>query len=342
MKDHRSLVTVLLGCLALICGSATAEPNGMGTGSCLVFPYVHSSDGAATLITITNTNRDSTYCDADDTRAGDTLLHFVYVDGASLSPSNTYEFSTPGDTTTYLVERHDPRIESGYLVVTASLPTEQQFGDPVDFDYLVGSALVVESGLDFMWSYQPYVFEAATGDPIACERRLTDLDGDGAFDFDGSEYAKLPSEIFIDGFFEEKGRISNRLVLISMGDRAHTNEVTVFVYNNVADPTATLFEMPGFWTGSLSDVSFVAENLDGDPEEAPIETGWAVIAGSRMLDRSGNAVRDASGGVATAPILGVFTQFVGPLGLSFGHALHHGGDLDGLEFFTGNGDPQQP
>ena len=340
IRNGFARVAVAVAFLITLVASAQAQPNGLGTGSCLVFPYVNASSGAETLITITNTNRSTEYCSQQDTRDGDVALHFVYVDGETVIAQDLYDYLTPGDTNSYLVGRHNPSIEEGYLVIIASLFNVEQYGEAIDFDHLVGSALVVESGFDVVWSYQPYAFDAPY-DPGRCERIPTDIDQDGAVDFDGTEYSMLPDEIVIDGFFEEGGVVTNRLALVSFADRAHTSEVTMFIYNNVGQPTATLFEMGGFWSGCLSDLSFAAEHLRGDPEELSRQTGWVAIGGSRMLDRSGNAVRDASGGVAIAPVLGVFTQFVEPLGLALGQSLHHSGALDGLEFFTGNGDPQQ-
>ncbi|MBI1850123.1 MAG: hypothetical protein HYR85_07240, partial [Planctomycetes bacterium] len=67
---------------ALIAGSAMAQPRHLQPASLLVFPYYNSAPGAGTIISVTNTNDDRTYCPDDDFRAGDVVLHYVYIDGA--------------------------------------------------------------------------------------------------------------------------------------------------------------------------------------------------------------------------------------------------------------------
>ncbi len=339
---------ILTACVATllvfgVSSIATAQSSDLGGGSCLVFPYFDSSPGAGTLITITNREDLTQYCPERDVRGGDVSLHFVYINGTTGDEYDTYEYLTPGDTTTYVVDRHNPTLGEGWLVVTAWEPQARQWGHAVDFDHLVGSAIVVESALDFLWSYQAYAF-TATPESDPCEFLPTDADGDGAADFDGVEYARFPSEIFVDAFFEEGPTISNQLTLVSTADRAHTSEIRLWIHNNDDRSYSASTELgSSFWTGPLSDLSYAATDLRGDTERdpGPVEIGWVSLEGGRILDRAGNVVRAESGAPAKAPILGVFAQYATGVGLTLGQTLHHRGSLDGLEFFVGNGDPQQ-
>ena len=337
-------ISVLVA-LALFVGglgtAAHAGPQGTGRGSLLVFPYFDSTPGSGTVVTITNLNDSGEYCPTSDTRAGDITVHFQYINGETSEEYDLFEWLTPGDTLSVIVSQHNPRMNEGFLVVTATRPYEQQGATAVDFDWLFGSAIVVQSGLDLLWSYPAYAFSGIE-ESSPCDLVATDADGDGATDFDGVEYDTFPSEILIDSFFEEGASISNRLILCTTAGRTRTSEIEVYVYNNIARAHSASHEMPTFWQGALSEISYAAEALRGDPMESglPVETGWVSIVGGRILDRSGNPVRDASGGVAKAPILGVFSQHVASAGFTIGQGLHFQGSLDGLEFFAGDSDPQ--
>ena len=344
--NARSIALVACAVALFLAGTpraASAQSSDLGGGSCLVFPYFDSTAGSGTLITITNRNDSEVYCPEKDVTAGLVSLHFVYINGTTGDEYDTYELLTPGDTTTYVVDKHNPTLGEGWLVVTAWEPGARQWGYPVDFDSLIGSAIVVESALDLLWSYQAFAFDALP-DSDPCDFLPTDADGDGAIDFDGVEYAQFPSEIFVDAFFEEGPTIANQLSLISMADRAHTSEIRLWIHNNDRRSYSASTELvSSFWTGPLSDLSYAATDLRGDEERdpGPVSIGWVSIEGGRILDRAGNIVRAQSGDPAQAPVLGVFAQYATGVGLTLGQTLHHRGSLDGLEFFAGNGDPQQ-
>ena len=83
-----------------------------------------------------------------------------------------------------------------------------------------------------------------------------------------------------------------------------------------------------------SEISQVVTDLNGDEEEMghpPVQTGWAEIAGNRILDLAGNPVDSL-----VPPLLGVFAQFITSSDFAAGHALHYTGTLDGLEILNGN------
>ena len=321
--------------------SAMAQPKHLEPGSVMIYPLFDSSAGAGTVICVTNTNDSEIYCEDDDNVAGDIVVHYQYIADETWFEFDRYELLTPGDTLCVLADNHNPEGERGFLVVSAVNPVDHD--EAIDFDYLIGSAIVVQSGLNFLWSYTPYVFEAYASSPSDCDRNATDNDGDGALDFDDTEYDVFPSELFIDSFFEEGGQFSNQLVLMTTAGANYSATLDFLFWNNIEEKFSRSFEFRCWWTGALSDISAVVGNLGGDPNELgvnEIETGWASIKGNRIIDGAGNPV-PANTGWAIPPVLGVFAQFVTSTDFAGGKALHYRGTLDGLEILVGDQDDQQ-
>jgi hypothetical protein len=169
---------------------------------------------ANTIISVTNTNEDERSC-GNGLRQGDVQVHYAYFDGATCAESNTDEDLTPADTITVLARSHNPNFEVGYLIVEARDPETNL---PIDYDFLIGSAIVVNSEFDFEWAYTPYVFEGfpgtdrkmppgLTGAADACGRYFLDDNSDPAdlarLDFDGWELNTFPDRIYLDNFFGE-------------------------------------------------------------------------------------------------------------------------------------------
>ena len=50
-------------------------------GSVLVFPFYATKDAQGTAMVVTNTNTDTTYVPGSDSRTGDVVAHYLYVDG---------------------------------------------------------------------------------------------------------------------------------------------------------------------------------------------------------------------------------------------------------------------
>lgn len=321
---------------ALLLGTvAMAQPVHLQPGSALVYPLFDSSPGAGTIICVTNINTSRLYCENSDYREGDILVHYQYVAGDDCLEFDRYELLTPGDTLCVLADKHNPEQDKGFLVVSAADP---QTGDKVVFDYLIGSAIVVQSDLNFLWAYTPYAFRGIPDPGNPCDRGRTDKDSDGALDFDDKEYDLFPAELYIDSFFEEKNNFSNQLTLMSTAGQDYINEVNFWFWNNIEQKFSRTFKFVCWWSGSLAEISAVVKNLNGDPEELghpPVETGWAQIIGNRILDLAGNPV-DIGDGVP--PVLGVFAQFVTSSDYASGHALHYSGSIDGLEILNGNGE----
>ncbi len=305
MKKFALALTAALS----LAGIASAQPLHLQPGSALIYPLFDSQPQSATVLNVTNTNEDRTV-NANGFRAGDILLHYVYygkqADGSTVCLEfDRFELLTPADTLTVLASDHNPEGEVGFLTVTSQDP---ETGDAVpNFDFLIGSAYVANSAIDIMWSYTPYSFEGGTNN------------NDGILDFDGTEYSEFPDTLFIDSFFEEDdGVFNNKVTLMSTSGQDYINELDVFTYNNKEDRFSRTFKFVCHTTVELSEITTVARNLNGDPNEFAKETGWVRFEGRNILDLAGNLV------TADPAILGVIVQIV-RTDFTAGHALHYTG-----------------
>lgn len=310
-------------------------------GSALIFPWFESGPGMDTILTVTNTNLDKARCPGSEYRAGDVLVRYLYFDGdqSQIPEFSRFELLTPGDTLSVLTSRHNLNHERGFVFVIAIDPND--WFNPIDYNYLVGSARVVDRVRDGMWEYTPCAFQAVAESADACAPASTDADGDGAADFDGIEYEKFPSRLILDSFFEETGRATNQIVFMTTAGIDLSAELNLWFWNNQGQKFTRSFRFQRSWSGTLSQISTIATNLGGDAEEFfGKQIGWVEIQPGRIVDGAGNPVPDLQGGVAKPPVLAVFAQFVNGLPISGGTSLHMDGELDGLELPRGDEDPQ--
>jgi hypothetical protein len=324
---------VIAGVLALAGMTATvaqAQPEAYEPASVLVYPYFDSRPQNATMINVTNTNTDRSVCaDNDNLMTGDVRLHFVYY-GDTFADINSgeanwlefdrFEDLTPGDTLTVLAWTHNPEMEMGFLTVRALSPDTDE---PIDFDYIIGSAYMANAALDLMWSYVPYAFQAvgSTGTSTCGHDIVTT---DPGTRFDDSDYVSFPDVLFLDMFIEERiGLFENKLVLMSTSGQDFINETDFLIWNNREERFSRTHKFVCWTSLPLSGVSQVVKNLGGDPDEFLVQTGWIRIDGRRVLDLSGNPVTD--GDFANGPaLLGVYMQTVRSEFQS-GHELHFEG-----------------
>lgn len=325
-------VVLAFGGLSFFASSAHALPE---AGSILFFPLYDSAPGNGTVIAVTNTFTSMRSC-SDGRREGDVNLHYIYFNGDDCREFDRFELLTPGDTLTILADEHNPQQDRGYLVVIAMAPT----GGLVHFNHLIGQAIIVQSGLDVSWSYNAVTVEALAGDASnGCDRTNPDDAGNGgdndfAADFDGVEYEMLTAEVTIPTFFEEGPRFGNMLALMTTaGD--YEIDTRWLIYNNVEDVFSRSFRFDCWWAGSLSDVSGVAMDLDGDPNETGhgTQTGWVSISGRNVRNNAGQIVDDPETGQPITPaIIGVFMQTVRDTDFATGDFLFGRGEkIDGLE-----------
>lgn len=318
--------------VAFLAGGAQALPE---AGSILFFPIYDSAPGNGTVIAVTNTFTSMRQC-PDNRLEGDVRLHFIYFNGEDCNEFNRFEFLTPGDTLTILADEHNPEGDRGYLIVIAQSPT----GGMVNFNHIIGQAIVVQSGLDVSWSYNAVTVEALAGDPSdGCDRVDPDSGAEGGdddfrADFDGVEYEMLTAEVALPTFFEEDARFGNQLALMTTAGN-YEIEVRCLFYNNVETVFSRSFRFDCWWVGSLSEISGVASNLGGDPNETGhnTETGWLSIAGSRVRNGAGQTVNDPETGQPITPaLIGVFMQTVEGTDFASGDFLFGRGEkIDGLD-----------
>jgi len=340
MLAVKALIFLVLG-LAIACAvPAPVRAEAPQAGSVLVFPLYDSRPGSGTIVCVTNTETSTLRC-SDDFKQGDVSLHFTYFDGETCNEFDRYELLTPGDTLCVLADEHNPEGDMGYLVVMALSPDNR---DPLHFNHLVGQAIVVQSDLNFSWSYTPFSFLAMGAAGNLCDRTDPDLtlgDGDGGADFNGTEYQAFPRELVVPTFFEEGGRFGNQLTLMSTAGSRYRNEIRYLLYNNIEDPYSRSDEFTCWFNAPLGEISQSAANLRGDEEEIGhgTQTGWVSIRGRILRDQAGNTVRDESDEPVVPPILGVFAQFVNGTDYGMGDALYgRDGTVDGLELPYGDGD----
>jgi hypothetical protein len=151
----------------------------------------------------------------------------------------------------------------------------------------------------------------------------------------------------LDSFFEERNNFANQLTLMSTAGQDYINEINVWIFNNIEMKFSRTLKFVCWWSGPLSEISGIATNLLGDPEELghpPVQTGWMKMEGNRILDLAGNPVvypvgHVSEGEIMIPPILGVFAQFISSTDFAAGRALQVGSSsVDGLEILNGNGE----
>ena len=250
------------------------------------FTLFDAKEGTGTLISVTNTNTSTISC-GNRYQAGDVCLHYIYVNKVEEEDGEErcYEFDrfeclTPGDTLTVDAEEHNPQQEQGWLWVEARDPETLK---PITFDYLIGSAVIVDSVKQYAWGYTPYSFRslvtsctadgAGTDCGAAGRRCFTDLNEDQYADF-GIEYEAFPEDLLLDHFFEE-GKIDNELTLMSTrtdGDTA----LTAFIWNNEERRISRGFVFTCHSRAPLNKISEIVTDLGGteDEEVKGTQSGW--------------------------------------------------------------------
>jgi len=290
----RSMMGLLAGALVVgtLVGPASAQPIHAQPGSVLIFPLYNSTQGNNTVLTVTNLNEDENSC-GNGFRQGDVELHYVYY-SETWQESDTDEQLTPADTLTVLARGHNPNFEMGFLVVEARDP---ETGLAIDFDFLIGSAIIVNSEFDFEWAYTPYVFEALPGrferglTDDACGRLFLDPAGDPdelTMDFDGRELSAFPDTLYLDHFFGEgtpAGRpavsFGNTLYLMSSspGGLGNSTNVALVGWNNNEKRFSRSFSFDCYYFSSLGEITNAVSqtNLDVDSDDSEllgVEYGW--------------------------------------------------------------------
>jgi hypothetical protein len=281
----------------------------------LVFPVHRSGSTFVTIVSVTNT---CTLPMTPVSFGGATTVHYEYVNTVPnpMDPQiplnciifDRYEFLTPADTFSVLTSCHNAvgfAGQEGFLVVSAQNPA--LFDVPWDFDHLIGSELVVNAS-GGMYAVSALPFKALT-QPFW----PTDVNLNGALNFDGVEYEAIPDVLYIDNFIALAG---SQLALLSLTGGPMTTNVLYFdVWNDNEFPMSTTkvmgcwFDQPLVNVSPLFAESFLKNNTPHDPNELDltcsgvggIETGWARIESLGVF---------LSGGIQVSPdgaVLGCIT-----------------------------------
>ena len=297
MSFNRFVLTGLTAIAGL--GMADSALADRTAGSLLLYPEFDNRDGVVTVLTVTNTNDD--FKPAEDNPlqfAGTVRVEFKYIgrygavsvpsgDGHSASNDiNCEEFNreallTPNDTLTLVTNAHNPQHEQGYVYVFA----KSMNGEKIAFNWLIGNVMTVDGFSAFEYSVNPIVFEGI-GDGT-----LTDLDGDGICDLDGTEYSEVADEILIPRFLGQGGAYDSELIFVGLsGGAAFSTTVDFLIYNDNEEVFSSEYTFDCWSRVHLLQISGIFDNhflqnftnqnsaeLLGAPL---IETGWMRLDGA--------------------------------------------------------------
>ncbi len=312
------------------------SPHYRRPGSLLLFPEFDNRMGNVSVVTVTNT-------DCTGAAGGQNVdVEFIYIDEDGCAEYNKTETLTPCDTLTFLTNFHNPNHEQGYVYAFA----KNQDGDPIVWNHLIGSLLVISGFQAFDYGLNPVVFQGM-GD----QGTLTDIDMDGNRDLDGAEYEPAPDTILIPRFLGQdpppaKGQVAgfrSQLILIALtGGRQFDTQVCFLFWNDneeqfSAQHTFSCWEKP-----YLDEITFAFRNTylkttDHDLDEIigadHRESGWICLQGC-LATSAQESIMDPS-------IYAVLVERVGSFGvadLPFECGIRMNGALLPDHIF-GDGDP---
>jgi hypothetical protein len=337
----RPALFVLLLSLFVFGSLASAQPTVVIPGSVLLFPYYNANpaQGAATLISVTNTNG-SRMVGPNNYRKGDVVLHYFYVDGDTCRITNRRELLTPNDILTVLASVHNPSMTYGYLYVYAEDP---ESGDAIQFNYLIGDAIMLDVSANELWSYNAIAFKGVMDEKTSPvrdrnDRIKTDVianggNANGSVDFNGVEYDFYPDELYLGSFLEERCTLRGRICLVSGLCADFQLELMFYFYDNEEDPYSRTFKFRCWECVWLQDISNVVIALGGSPNETP--SGWARINGIRAINVvTGQVWRNEipQGTNFDPPFIGIMTERIITAGFTVGRLLNWSGTQNGNEF----------
>jgi len=254
-------------------------------GSLLVYPEFDQRQGSITLLSITNTS-----CGIG---GGGIDVEFVAIESEDCLETNRTERLTPCDTLTILTHAFLPGEKRGYVYAFAKSSTT---GQPVSFNWLIGSSLTMEAFTNFGYGLNAVNFRAIPQPDGA----LTDLDADGLRDLNDAEYDPAPDVLYVPRFLGQasQGLQQSQLVLVALtGGRAFSTTVGLQVFNDNEEALYAQHTFDCWDKPNLTEINGAFRNsvlLDSghSPSETQglggRETGWmrvdGVLASSVALD----------------------------------------------------------
>lgn len=305
---------VLSGLTALSLASAAAA-NGRNPGSLLLYPEFDNRQGDLTLLTVTNTNSDTTPA-AGNLQAGSIQVEFVYigkyaVGGQTLDclEFNRTHLLTPNDTLSVITSAHNPQHEQGYVYVFAKDPVT---GKARVFNHLIGNEMTINGIAQLDYSVNPVSFKGIGNGT------LTDLDNDGIRDLDGTEYEAVPDEIYIPRFLGQGGSYNSELILLGLsGGAAFTTIANFWIYNDNEEAFSAQYAFRCWDRVRLSTINGAfneqfldtTNNAPGEIVGAPThESGWFRVYGGTAFS-SAEQIQDPA-------VYAVLVEMIGSHGAS--------------------------
>ena len=280
----------LVGAASLSLGlNASAGTSGVGAsqepGSLLIYPIFDNTRGGMTVISVTNTNDDTTPVTGG--LAGTVNVEFVYIHKDDCFEFNRTRTLTPNDTLSVVAKLDNPNMDKGYVYVFAKSKTT---GKAIKWDYLVGSELLVNAGNpDISSELTAFVYKAGSALAHGANTDLENGVGDGIRDLNGLEYELSPDQILIPRFFgQEDGESHGSLVLIGLtGGEQFRTIVDFLVYNDNEEVFSAQYDFDCWKRVDLLDISALFHNdfLESTGHTASesvdgIESGWMRIDGN--------------------------------------------------------------
>jgi hypothetical protein len=281
---------MLLAALAFI--GVPADAAGPSSGSILIFPYYDSHPNSFQVITITNTNSDTSQEPGSGLFSGTIDVMFMYIDGTDCLPSDRVERLTPNDTFSFIPAEHNfSQDQIGFLYVYAIDP---ETGSPAAFDYLIGTETVFDSTKQAIFSLNPITIRSGAEGP----------DEDHMLALNGLEYEKVADEILIPRFYGQgdghlfSSPFKSSLILMNLTGGAFFHaQAKLLIMNDNEQAFSAMVEFDCWDWKQLYDVSGAThldflEGTNNDPEEVAMgllimEVGWIRIQGDLAYNPSG-------------------------------------------------------
>jgi len=288
--------------LASLGMASEALANGRNPGSLLLYPEFDNRQANLTLVTVTNTNEDTSFFGNTNIFNGTVRVEFVYIAKYDLSHQvidctefNRTETLTPNDTFSALTSFHNPGYEQGYIYAFAKGAYGPNTGKAITHNWLIGNLLAIKGFEALDYSLNPVVFKGLTA-----AGALTDVDGDGHRDLNGegalAEYEGVPDQILIPRFIGSSAQatvanqFSSEMILISLsGGTAFTTRANFWIYNDNEEAFSANFlfrcwdRVPLLQISNAFLNSFLANQTNDNPNEifgAPSrESGWVRVYG---------------------------------------------------------------
>lgn len=277
-----------------------AMANGRNPGSLLIYPEFDNRQASLSLVTVTNTNEDTSFFGSTSIFNGTVRAHFIYVARVGLDHQyiectefDRTETLTPNDTFSALTSFHNPGYEQGYLYVYAQGAYGANIGRPITHNWLIGNLLAIKGFEALDYSLNPVVFKG-----LSAAGALTDADGDGNRDLNGTtEYEGVPDQILIPRFLGSPSQantvpnqFSSEMILIALsGGTAFNTRANFWIYNDNEEAFSANFIFRCWARVNVLQISnaflnsFLANQTNDNPNEifgaSARESGWVRVYG---------------------------------------------------------------